>query len=92
MSQVKKESVLHKKYSPAQLKEDATLLKNVVLAMHPVIGIYNTRTYYENLFTNFITAAATRSIFIATEAGMSGRHLWIRRQRDSRCWLTMEPM
>ena len=53
-AQVKKESVLTKKYSPQQLKQDAELMKNVILAMHPVIGIYNTREYYTNLFNSFI--------------------------------------
>jgi hypothetical protein len=53
-SQPKKESALHKKYSPTQLKQDADLMKNVVLAMHPVIGIYNSRDYYTNLFDSYI--------------------------------------
>jgi hypothetical protein len=53
-SQVKKESVLIKKYSPAQLKQDAELMTNIVLAMHPVIGIYNSRDYYNKLFGDFI--------------------------------------
>ena len=54
MSQEGKESPLLKKYSPAQLKADAQVLKNVTLAMHPAIGIYNTRPHYVKLFDDFI--------------------------------------
>lgn len=54
-SQRNKESVLKKKYSPVQLQQDAELMKNVFLAMHPVIGIYNTRIHYNNLFDKFIS-------------------------------------
>lgn len=50
----KKESLLTKKYSPEQLQEDATILKNVLLSMHPAIGIYKPRTYYEKLFDDFV--------------------------------------
>lgn len=53
-SQPTKESALRKKYSPAQLKQDADLIKNIVLSMHPVIGIYNSRDYYTNLFDSYI--------------------------------------
>jgi len=53
-SQNGKESVMLRKYSPGQLKEDAEVLRKVTLAMHPAIGIYNTRPYYEKLFTDFI--------------------------------------
>jgi len=53
-SQPLKESILVKKYSPKQLKEDAELMKNVTLAMHPVIGIYKSRTFYNKLFDDFI--------------------------------------
>ena len=48
-----KTSYLTKKYLVNVLKEDATLLRNVSLAMHPVIGIYKPRTYFEKLFTDF---------------------------------------
>ncbi len=54
LSQKEKESPLSIKYSPAQLKADAEVLKKVTLAMHPAIGIYNTRTHYEKQFDNFI--------------------------------------
>lgn len=50
----RKESILQKKYSPEQLKQDATLFRDVVLKMHPVIGIYKPRAYYEGLFDQFI--------------------------------------
>lgn len=54
LSQQEKQSPLTVKYTPAQLKADAEILKNVTLAMHPAIGIYNTRSHYENQFNNFI--------------------------------------
>ncbi len=55
LSQKEKESPLLRKYSPAQLKADAEILKNVTLAMHPAIGIYNTRAHYVKLFDDFIS-------------------------------------
>jgi hypothetical protein len=48
VSQERKENILSRKYSPAKLKEDAQVLENVVLAMHPVIGIYKSRDFYRN--------------------------------------------
>jgi hypothetical protein len=53
-SQQVKESALLKKYSPAQLKQDAELIKNIVMSMHPVIGVYNSRDFYLNLFDTYI--------------------------------------
>ncbi len=50
----KKEPLVTKKYAPAQLQEDATVLRDVLLRMHPVIGIYKPRTYYEQLLNGFI--------------------------------------
>lgn len=50
LSQGKRVSVLSKKYSPSQLQEDVQLLENVVLAMHPVMGIYKSRNYYRTYF------------------------------------------
>ncbi len=55
LSQKEKESPLLKKYSAAQLKADAEVLRNVTLAMHPAIGLYNTRPHYEKLFNDFIS-------------------------------------
>ena len=49
----KKESHLTKKYSSTQLTEDARLLGNVLLAMHPAIGIYKPRSFYELLIKEF---------------------------------------
>lgn len=46
---------INKKYAPALLKQDAAILKQAILKMHPVIGIYNPKPYYENLFDNFIS-------------------------------------
>jgi hypothetical protein len=53
-SQQAKESALLKKYSPAQLKQDAELMKNIVMSMHPGIGVYNSRGFYLNLFDTYI--------------------------------------
>ena len=53
-SQKTKQSLLTKKYAPYQLKADAEVLKTVVLKMHPVIGIYNSKEYYEKKFDDFI--------------------------------------
>jgi hypothetical protein len=47
-------SRLTRKFSPEQLKEDATLLKNVILEMHPAVGIYKPREYYDRVFTDFV--------------------------------------
>jgi hypothetical protein len=49
-----RESVLTKKYAPVALRQDATLLRDVVLAMHPAVGIYQPRSYYSHLFETFI--------------------------------------
>ena len=49
-----KKTVLTEKLAPAKLQEDATLLRNVVLAMHPAVGIYRTRTYYTDLFDSYV--------------------------------------
>lgn len=48
------QNILVRKYSPVQLREDATVMKNVILAMHPVIGIYRPRKFYEGLFDTYI--------------------------------------
>lgn len=50
----KKESLLKKKYPPLLLQQDATLLKEVLLKMHPAIGIYKPRAYYTTLFDSFV--------------------------------------
>jgi len=47
-------SVLTKKYPPGQLKEDAKLLQDVVMEMHPAVGLYQPRNYYTKLFDDFI--------------------------------------
>jgi hypothetical protein len=49
-----KSSIITDKIAPAQLQEDATLFRNVVLAMHPSVGIYKNRAYYEQLFNTYI--------------------------------------
>ena len=49
-SQSIKQSLLTKKYPPIQLQQDAEILKSVILKMHPVIGIYNSREYYVAAF------------------------------------------
>ena len=50
----KKESLLEKKYSPLQLQEDAKVLRDVLLAMHPAIGVYRSREYYTALLNDFV--------------------------------------
>ncbi len=47
-------SVLTRKYSPEELKQDACLFRDVVFAMHPAIGIYQPRSFYESLFSGYI--------------------------------------
>jgi hypothetical protein len=51
-----KETVLTKKIPPAQLKADAELLRNIVFAMHPVIGIYQPKSYYTHLFSAYLAS------------------------------------
>ena len=52
----KKVSLLTKKYPPQQLKEDASVLRDVLMRMHPAIGFYKSRGYYENLLNGFISS------------------------------------
>lgn len=47
-------SLLYKKYSPAELRQDACILKDVILSMHPAVGIYQSEKYYNQLFDNYI--------------------------------------
>ncbi|MGZ4038139.1 MAG: S41 family peptidase [Bacteroidia bacterium] len=47
-------SPLTKKYAPKALIEDAVIVQNAVLQMHPVLGIYKPRAYYEQLFSALI--------------------------------------
>jgi hypothetical protein len=56
MADAQTQSLLTKKYSPAQLKEDATVIRDVILKMHPVIGIYGSRAYYDKLFNDFVNS------------------------------------
>ncbi len=51
-----KSSVLTRKYSPAELKADALIMRDVLLRMHPAIGIYKPKTYYDQLFTEFVNS------------------------------------
>ena len=53
-SQKKKQSLITKKYPPRALKEDALIFRDVVLAMHPSVGIYEPREYYVKLLDNFV--------------------------------------
>lgn len=41
------------KYSPAALQEDALIMEQAILKIHPVIGIYKSRGYYDSLFRAF---------------------------------------
>jgi hypothetical protein len=47
-------SAIRKKYPPDKLKEDAVLFSDIVLAMHPSIGIYKPREYYVRLFGDLV--------------------------------------
>ncbi|HQQ94988.1 MAG TPA: S41 family peptidase [Bacteroidia bacterium] len=44
--------VFVRKYSSAELKTDLELMKNIVLRMHPSVGVYASKAYYETLFLN----------------------------------------
>ncbi len=61
-----KPTVLTQKLPPAALREDARLFCNVALAMHPAIGIYKPKSFYEQLFaqyTNSLTDSLTERDF-----------------------------
>jgi len=45
-----------KKYSPDEIRKDATVYKDAILAMHPVIGYYQPREFYDSLYQNFISS------------------------------------
>jgi C-terminal processing protease CtpA/Prc len=51
---LKKESVFTRKYAPAALAEDVKVMSNVVLAMHPVIGVYKDKSYYVAFFDSLM--------------------------------------
>lgn len=42
-----------KKYAPASLKNDVSVLEKVSACMHPVYGIYHSRHFYDSLFRSF---------------------------------------
>lgn len=46
---------INKKYPPAALKQDALIIKDAIFKMHPAIGLYKPKSYYETLFDNFIS-------------------------------------
>ena len=50
-----KNYTINKKYAPEALKQDVRILKDAMLKMHPAIGIYQSKSYYEKLFDEFIT-------------------------------------
>lgn len=50
------QSLLTKKYGPNQLKQDATIMRDAIMRMHPVVGIYESRTYYDKLFNDYINS------------------------------------
>lgn len=47
-------AILTKKYPPSLLQQDARIMKSVVLAMHPVIGVYQDRNRIVRLFDDLI--------------------------------------
>lgn len=55
-----------KKYAPKALKQDVKILEEVILEMHPVIGIYRSKSYYKQLFSELsesITDSLTEKQF-----------------------------
>jgi len=52
-AQKNNESPLTKKYPASALQQDADVLMNVILKMHPAVGIYQPRDYYVKLFKDF---------------------------------------
>lgn len=64
--QAQKDFSLTKKYAPSQLLQDATIITDVVLKMHPVIGVYYPKSYYESVFDKLkqsITDSLTEKLF-----------------------------
>jgi hypothetical protein len=55
-AQKKNDKPLSRKYAAFQLREDAQLMKEVIMKMHPAIGIYQPRNYYDKLFDDFIAS------------------------------------
>ena len=47
-------TIITKKYPASALKEDALVFKNIVLKMHPAVGIYENRAHITQLFDNLI--------------------------------------
>jgi hypothetical protein len=45
---------INKKYAPEALKHDTHILKEALLQMHPAIGIYRPKAFYEKLFDDLI--------------------------------------
>jgi hypothetical protein len=46
---------INKKYPAQALIEDTRVIKEVILKMHPVVGVYKPRSYYETIFDNMIS-------------------------------------
>ncbi len=57
-SQSTQKSLVKRKYSPEQLRQDATLLKDVFYKMHPVLGIYQTKENFINDWDGYINKLA----------------------------------
>jgi len=51
-----KASLMTKKYAPEALQRDAAILKDVILQMHPAVGVYKPRSYYESLFKDYLSS------------------------------------
>lgn len=56
LSAQNKQNVLTRKFPPEAIKRDLGLLKQVVMAMHPSVGIYHDKTYYDTYFEKAILA------------------------------------
>lgn len=58
ITNAQQKNILNKKYSAAALQEDTRIIKQVILTMHPVIGIYNSKIFYQNKFDQLIASLA----------------------------------
>jgi hypothetical protein len=50
----KHKSVLQRKYPPLALQKDAEIFRNVAMKMHPSIGVYRPKEFYDKLFSSYM--------------------------------------
>ncbi|MCW3078162.1 MAG: hypothetical protein JWO32_2771 [Bacteroidetes bacterium] len=77
-SQVKKENAFTKKYSPRALQQDVSVIRDVVLAMHPALGIYKSRefyrTYYDSVKSSFNDSLTERDFRLRLKLAIDQLH------------------